>query len=141
MSPRLTIEYSRAHASSLKTMTLKILLVDDNQFFLAAVRQFLAMMPGAKVISEAHNGFDALAKAAELEPDLILLDIAMPELNGLEVARCLRQWPQSPRIVFLSIHDSSAYRDVARELGVEGFVCKADFVADLIPIIGRLVDV
>ncbi|MEI8170142.1 MAG: response regulator transcription factor [Rhodoferax sp.] len=121
-------------------MTIKILLVDDNQYFLAAVKQFLDMLPGAEVVAEAHNGFDALSKAAEWEPDLILLDIAMPEMNGLEVARCLIQWPQSPRIVFLSIHDGAAYREVARELGAEGFVCKADFVADLLPIIGRLVD-
>lgn len=119
-------------------MTLKILLADDNKTFVTAVNQFLDMLPGAEVVGLAYDGHEALTKADELQPDLVLLDIAMPGLNGLEVARRLHAWPHPPHIVFLSIHDSAAYRDAAHELGAKGYVGKADFVVELLPIIERL---
>lgn len=120
-------------------LTLKILLVDDNQTFVNAVWQFLDMLPGTQVIGHANNGREALAKAQQLQPDLMLLDITMPDLNGLEVARCMQSWPQPPRVVFLSMHDSIDYKAAADELGATGFVGKADFVGELLPIIERLV--
>ncbi len=120
-------------------MTIKILLVDDNPTFLAAVWQFIDMLPDVEVVGQAHDGREALAQAERLHPDLVLLDIAMPHVNGLEVARAMQAWPRPPRIVFLSMHDNVAYRDVARDLGAAGFVAKADFVDGLLPIIERMV--
>jgi DNA-binding NarL/FixJ family response regulator len=119
-------------------MTIKILLADDNQTFVTAVRKFLDILPGTEVVGQAHDGRDALSKAGQLAPDLVLLDISIPELNGLEVARCMRSWSQSPHVVFLSMHDSVDYRAAAQELGAVGFVGKPDFVVDLPPIIERL---
>jgi len=120
-------------------MSVKIMLVDDNPTFLSAVRRFLAMLSGVRVIAEAHDGEEALVQAAWLRPDLVLLDIGLPVMNGLEVARRLQRWPQPPCIVFLSMHESSSYRDTAREIGVTGFVNKADFVVELLPIIEKLI--
>lgn len=120
-------------------MTVKILLVDDNLTFVTAVRLFLEMLPGTQVIGQAHDGREALTMAGQLQPDLVLLDITMPELNGLDVARCMQSWPQPPRVIFLSMHDSVAYRAAAHDLGAAGFVGKADFVVELLPIIERLV--
>lgn len=119
-------------------MTIKILLADDNQTFVAAVRKFLDTLPGTEVVGQAQDGREALSKARQLQPNLVLLDISMPELNGLEVARHMRSWPQPPHVVFLSMHDSVDYRAAAQELGAAGFVGKADFVVDLPPIIERL---
>lgn len=119
-------------------MTIKILLADDSHTFVTAVRKFLDILPGTEVVGQAHDGREALSKAGQLAPDLVLLDISMPELNGLEVARCMRSWPQQPHVVFLSMHDSVDYRAAAHELGAAGFVGKADFVVDLPPIIERL---
>ena len=116
-------------------MTLRILLVEDNPTFLMAVCQFLDRAAGMRVVGLAHNGAQALALAAELQPDLVLLDIALPQMSGLEVARAMLAWPQPPRIVFLSMHDQAAYREAARDLGVQGLVGKADFVAALLPIL------
>ena len=116
-------------------MTLRILLVEDNPTFLMAVRQFLNRAQGMRVVGQAHNGVQALSLAAELQPDLVLLDMALPQMSGLEVARAMLAWVQPPRIVFLSMHDQSAYREAARDLGVPGFVGKADFVAALLPIL------
>jgi DNA-binding NarL/FixJ family response regulator len=117
---------------------LKVLLVDDNQVFLTAVRKCLATLPGVDVIAEAHDGCAALEKAEQLHPDLVLLDIAMPKLNGLEVARTMQAWPNAPRIVFLSMYDSGHYKSAAHDLGVLGFVSKSDFVVQLLPIISEL---
>jgi DNA-binding NarL/FixJ family response regulator len=119
-------------------MTLRILLVDDNQTFLLAVRQYLDLLPGMAVIAEAHDGNNALSQAAKLAPDLILLDIAMPGMNGLEVARRVLTWAAPPEIVFLSMHDNAAYRDAALELGARAYVGKADFVVALLPILEQL---
>jgi DNA-binding NarL/FixJ family response regulator len=119
-------------------VSLKVLLVDDNLIFLAAVRKCLATLPGVNVIAEAHNGCAALIQAEQLHPDLVLLDIAMPKLNGLEVARTMQAWPQAPRIVFLSMYDSGYYKAAAHDLGVLGFVSKSDFVVQLLPIISEL---
>ena len=120
-------------------MTIRILLVDDNPTFLSAVWQFIDMLPDVEVIGQARDGLEALTKAQELKPDLVLLDIAMPNANGLEVARRMQSWETPPRIVFLSMHDNVAYRDVARDLGAIGFVGKADVVDGLLPILERLV--
>jgi DNA-binding NarL/FixJ family response regulator len=119
-------------------VSIKVLLVDDNLTFLAAVRKCLATVVGVDVIAEAHDGYAALAKAEQLHPDLVLLDIAMPKLNGLEVARTMQAWPTPPRIVFLSMYDSAHYKSAAHDLGGLGFVSKSDFVVQLLPIISGL---
>ncbi len=118
---------------------IKILLVDDNLTFLTAVRKYLAMLPDAHVVAQAHDGQEALAQATQWRPDLVLLDIMMPGMNGLEVAAVMQSWPQPPQIIFLSMHDNDAYRQATAELGVLGFVGKADFVLELLPLIARLV--
>lgn len=119
-------------------MSLRILLVDDNHTFLNAVSQCLAMMPEAEVVGQAYDGAEALAKAQALQPDLVLLDIVMPHMTGLEVATQMQTWPKPPRILFLSLHDNESYRAATRELGAVALVGKGNFVADLIPIIASL---
>ncbi len=119
-------------------MNLRILLVDDNKVFLTAVGQFLTRLPGADVVAQAQNGPDALHMAAQLQPDLVLLDIAMPGMDGLEVVRAMQAWPRPPCRVLLSMHDGAGYRAAALEAGAMALVGKGDFVADLLPIIESL---
>ena len=119
-------------------MSLRILLVDDNHTFLNAVSQFLAMLPEAEVVGQANDGTEALAKAQALKPDLVLLDIMMPHMTGLEVATQMQTWPNPPHILFLSLHDNESYRTATRELGAVALVAKANFVTDLMPLISSL---
>jgi DNA-binding NarL/FixJ family response regulator len=114
---------------------LTLLLVDDNKTFVTAVRQFLDRMPGVQVIGHAHDGKAALAQQREHNPALVLLDIGMPGMNGLELARAMLQDDAPPQLVFLSMHDNREYRAAARELGAD-FVSKADFVTELLPLLG-----
>ena len=120
-------------------MALHILLVDNNPLFLSAVRNLLAPMPEVEIVGEAHDGAEGLMKAKELQPDLILLDIAMPKMTGLDVALRIQSWTQPPKILFLTMHDDTFYRDAASDLGAIGVVGKTDLVADLLPIIRRIV--
>lgn len=119
-------------------MTLQILLVDDNLTFLASVKKSLAMVPNTHVMAEAHDGAQALEMAQRLQPDLMLLDIVMPGLGGLEVAKAMQSWPNAPRVLFLSMHDNESYRMAAQSLGTLGLVSKANFVTELLPIIAEL---
>lgn len=120
-------------------MSIRILLVDDSLTFVGAVRQFLDMLPGADVVGESHDGSDALEKARALSPDLVLLDVTMPGMGGLEVARTLRLWPKPPAVVFLSMHEAVAYAPMAKELGALAYINKSNFVVRLLPIIKRMV--
>ncbi len=112
-------------------MNLRILLADDNPTFMLAVQQFLSTLPGTEVVGVAANGRDAMALADSLRPDLLLLDIGMPEMNGLEAARRMHLWPDPPLVVFLSMHNGQAYRDAASQVGAAGFISKGDFVDEL----------
>ena len=119
-------------------MTLRIMLVDDNLTFLASVKKTLGLVANTEVVAEAHDGEQALALARALQPDLMLLDIVMPGMNGLEVARVMQRWPLSPRVLFLSMHDNESYRCASHALGALGLVGKANFVAELLPIMSQL---
>jgi DNA-binding NarL/FixJ family response regulator len=120
-------------------MSLKVLLVDDNPTFLATVSKTLQMLPHVTVVGQARDGSQALALAQQLQPDLVLLDIVMPGLTGLDAAKVMQTWPTPPKILFLSMHDNEFYRSVAKGLGALGLVGKANFVSELLPILSGLV--
>lgn len=84
-----------------------ILIVDDFPGWRARVREILAAHPEWKIISEASDGHQAVQEASELQPDIVVLDIALPRLNGIETAKMIRQTSPRSRIVFLAQdHDS-----------------------------------
>ncbi len=119
-------------------MTIRVALVDDNQTFVLTVRNHLATEPGLKVVGQAFGGQDALRMIKELKPDVVLLDIAMPHMNGLEVARCLQGMDRAPAVIFLTMHDNNSYRKAATSVGAKGFICKSNVVAELVPLIEQV---
>ncbi len=121
-------------------MTLRIMLVDDNLTFMASVKNTLRLVPNTLVVAEAHNGREALVLAQQCQPDLMLLDIVMPGLTGLDVAREMQGWAHAPRVLFLSMHDNESYRLAAQSLGALGLVGKANFVTELLPFITGLAE-
>lgn len=120
-------------------MSLQILLVDNNLTFLASVKNSLKLVPNTTLLGEAHNGFEAIALAQSLQPDLVLMDIVMPGMSGLEVAKAMQAWPRAPRVLFLSMHDNASYHLAAAALGSLGLVSKTNFVTELLPILVDLV--
>lgn len=123
-------------------MTLEILLAEDNQTFANSVSRFVGQIAGAHVVAHAKDGDEALEKSIALRPDLILMDIAMPKMTGLQVAQrlqALQDLEPLPTIIFLSMHSDPSYREAARIAGGAHFVTKANFVSELHPLIEQMV--
>ncbi len=103
---------------------INVLLADDHQILRQGLRSLLQLEADIQIVCEAENGRQAVAMAKECQPDVLLLDIAMPQLNGLETARQILQAKPQSRILLLSAHSDIAYFDKAMEIGVAGFLIK-----------------
>jgi CheY-like chemotaxis protein len=113
--------------------SIRILVVDDFKDWLRQVRLLLQSRPECQVIADASDGSEAVQKAEELKPDLILLDIGLPKLNGIEAARRIRQLSPSTKIVFLSMHSSPDMVQAALNTGALGYIRKTDVKRELLP--------
>jgi len=110
---------------------VRVLLVDDYEPFRRVVVSRLQEQPELLVIAEASDGFEGVQKAKELQPDLILLDIGLPKLNGIEAARQIRQVSPSSKILFVSECRSADIAEAALNTGGVGYVVKSDGARDL----------
>ena len=110
-------------------MSQRILLVDDHE----VVRKGIAtlLMPRWDVCGEASDGLEAIAKALELKPDLVILDLSMPIMGGTAAARHIRSLVPSTKIIFLSMHDSETVIELTRLSGADGCVSKRSSATDL----------
>jgi DNA-binding NarL/FixJ family response regulator len=115
--------------------SIRVLLVDDFKEWRDQVRLLLQARPELQVICEASDGSEAVQNAEELKPDLILLDVGLPKLNGIEAARQIRQLSPSSKIIYLSQDNSLDVVQVALSTGAHGYVYKARAQSDLLPAI------
>ena len=118
---------------------MQILIVDDNEMVRRGVSALLSSRPTWQVCGYAGDGKEALRKAKELRPDIILLDISMPGANGLDVARILRREMPKTKIVIMSQHDPIQVLPRVLEAGAHACVGKDSLSADLLPTIECLV--
>jgi DNA-binding NarL/FixJ family response regulator len=114
------------------TASFRILLVDDFAPWRQAVSSILLAKPELQVVGEASDGPEAVEKAVELKPDLILLDIGLPTLNGIEVARQIRRLAPESKIIFLSQESSDDIAQEALNTGAAGYVVKTMAGRDLL---------
>jgi len=112
---------------------IRVLVVDDHRLWRAWVRSMLGDSDGFRIVEEAGDGYEALAKAHNLNPDLVLLDIGMPGLSGLETAPLLREAVPDAKIVFLSQNDDPDIMRAALNDGASGYVLKAEAENGLFP--------
>lgn len=122
-------------------MVIKILLVDDSLKFLDAARKFLGTVPGVKVIGTATSGGDGVRLTTELYPDLVLMDVKIAGMSGIEAARSIKRLQHPPHIILLTLHDAPEYQTAAVAVGVDGVVSKTNFGTQLVPEICKLFDV
>jgi len=109
-----------------------ILLVDDHTLFREGIRRLINEQPNMEIVGEAANGRQAVDKAVELQPDLILMDIAMPDMNGLEATEHIKkQWPPA-RVLLLTVHDDREYLFHALDAGASGYVLKEAEAQELV---------
>ena len=107
-------------------MTIRVLVVDDQSMVRAGFRMLLADEEDIEVVAEASNGVEAVAKAAKFHPSVILMDIRMPELDGLEATRRILAADEAARILILTTFDLDEYVYEALRAGASGFVLKDD---------------
>jgi DNA-binding NarL/FixJ family response regulator len=103
---------------------IKVILVDDHSLVRAGIRSLIQNISGVEVIAEANNGRDAIRLIDELIPDLVLLDIAMPELNGLEVISRISKDNTETKVIILSMHTNEEYVVQALKAGAAGYLLK-----------------
>jgi DNA-binding NarL/FixJ family response regulator len=117
---------------------VRTLLVDDSATFLASLRWFLADYPWVRVVGAAPSGRDGVAEVVRLRPDLVLLDLVMPGMSGLEALRWIKAVSDPPRVVVLTFQDEPGFRERATELGADGFVTKTELARHLLRVVEAL---
>jgi DNA-binding NarL/FixJ family response regulator len=113
--------------------SIRVFLVDDFSPFRDFIRTTLEQMPGCEIVGEASDGIEAVQKIGELNPDLILLDVGLPNLNGIEVAREVQN--VSPRSIILFVSQFCDWDIIERAFlfGAHGYLVKSDAAAELVP--------
>jgi CheY-like chemotaxis protein len=119
--------------------TIRILIADDYDDWRRKARQLLQKCPDLHIICEVSDGSEAVQKVEELKPDLIVLDIGLPKLNGIEAARRIRELSPNSKIIFLSQHNSYDVVQTALSTGALAYVYKAQAGSELLPTVEAVV--
>ncbi|SRR5260370_32931558 len=112
-------------------MSIRILLVDDRPIVRHGLKTLLRAYPEWEVIDEAEDGLEAVEKAGRMKPDIVILDVSMPIMNGLEACRLIRKTAPKSEILIVTQHDSPQMMQEALGAGARGFVVKSNLVRDL----------
>jgi DNA-binding NarL/FixJ family response regulator len=112
--------------------TKRVLLVDDNAVVRSFVRQLFELQPDFEISGEAENGRDAIEKAEKVKPDLIILDLIMPVMTGLDAAPLLRQLLPDTRIILFTQQEGIEVERLARAAGIDAVVSKSQAASELV---------
>ena len=117
---------------------LLVMLTDDNADFRAAAKDYFRDYPELCVVGAVGSGEEAMAFAGKTNVDLVLMDLAMPGMGGIEATRRIKSRPNAPKVIVVTMQDAAAYRDAAQAAGADGFVIKDYFSATIMPLIASL---
>jgi DNA-binding NarL/FixJ family response regulator len=116
-------------------MTLRVLVVDDHPAFRRALTSALSMVDDIEVAGEAGGGHDATKQVAAVDPDLVIMDLSMPDISGIDAMRMIhRRQPDLP-VVFLTAHADPGVEKEARRAGASGFLPKGSALEDLVVVL------
>jgi len=119
-------------------MWATVLIVDDNAQLRALMREFVAVASDLRVVGEAADGAEAMRLVQTLRPAIVLLDLVMPEVNGLEVLQWIKAERPETKVIIVTVHDEDAYRQAAEASGADAFLLKKTLGTALVPTIQRL---
>ena len=119
-------------------MRTTILIVDDNSEVRALIRRMSAQEPDLVVVGEAADGVEAIRLTHALRPDIVLLDLAMPRVNGLEALRRIKAERPATKVIIVTMHSEDAYRRAAEDSGADAFIVKKTLMTVLLPTIRRM---
>lgn len=125
-------------SSGCQSIAIRALLVDDSPVVLYSITQLLIADRQIKVVGQADSGEAAIAQVQQLSPDLVVMDLAMPGMNGLEATRHLKRHSHPPKVILLMLYNNSEYSMAARLAGADGFITKSEAGAALLPLIWKL---
>ena len=111
-------------------MTVRVLIVDDQEPFRLAARMVVELTDGFEVVGEAETGEDSVTMASDLKPDLVLMDVNLPGINGLDATRQILAAQQPPIVLLLSTYEEAEYAPRAAECGAAAYIPKAAFGPD-----------
>jgi DNA-binding NarL/FixJ family response regulator len=115
-----------------------VLLVDDSPLFLEQASAWLSRENDIEVVGSVGSAAEAIPLVERLKPRIVLMDIVMPGMNGIEATRRLKLLPNAPAVLILTLHGDPAYRAATAAAGAEGFLCKSDFATELLPCLRRV---
>ncbi|MBN1410131.1 MAG: response regulator transcription factor [Spirochaetales bacterium] len=119
-------------------MAIKVMIADDHKIVRDGIRAILEKEPDIEVAGEAENGRELLDKAAALKPDIVLMDISMPQTDGVGAAEIFRDADYRPKILVVSMHNERHFVDKMLKLGVSGYVLKNASATELVSAIKRV---
>jgi DNA-binding NarL/FixJ family response regulator len=105
-------------------MTIKVLIADDHQLFREGLVNLISSAPDIEVIAEAKDGKEATEKTKQLKPDVVLIDIGMPEMNGIEATRILKKQQSGVKVIAVSMHSDRQFVKGILEAGADGYLLK-----------------
>ena len=117
---------------------LKIILVDDHPGFIGAAVRHLRKLAWVNIVGTAGNGIEAITQCETLRPDVVLMDMAMPEMGGLQATRLIKAQDEPPYIIIASHFDDTEHREHALRAGADGFVSKLAYIQDVLPLLENL---
>src|SRR5215471_2534646 len=119
-------------------MAATILIVDDNAQLREFMREIIAEASDLHVVGEAADGAEAMRLVEELRPDIVLLDLVMPQVSGLEVMRWIKTEHPKIKVIIVTVHDEDAYRQAAEASGADAYLLKKTLGTVLLPTIRRV---
>jgi DNA-binding NarL/FixJ family response regulator len=114
---------------------LTVLLVDDHEGFLLAAMRHFRTLPWLTIVGHALNGLDGIARTDTLRPEVVLMDLAMPEMGGLQATRLIKAQTNPPYIVIASHFDDAEHREHAARAGADAFISKLNYIQEVMPIL------
>ena len=117
---------------------LSVLLVDDHEGFINAAVRHLRRLDWVNIAGSAGNGIEAIAQCEALRPDVVLMDLAMPEMGGLQATRLIKAQDNPPFVVIASHFDDAEHREHALRAGADAFVSKLSYIHDVMPLLEKL---
>lgn len=117
---------------------IKTIIIDDNRKFLQRIENILSSEGSIEVVGEAYNGLEAIKLCKESRPDLVIMDIRMPLMDGIQAAKILKDKFPAIKVIILTVFDFKEYRDASINAGTNGYVLKKKMYTDLLPKIYQL---
>lgn len=119
---------------------ITVLLVDDHEGFINAAMRHLRKVEWLDIVGRAGNGLEAIERSETLRPQVVLMDLAMPEMGGLQATRLIKTQDAPPFVVIASHFDDAEHREHAMRAGADDFVSKLSYIQEVLPILEKFKD-